>query len=399
MRVVRKILKWAGYAVLAVTVAGFIPARFGAYGLFWKRYVSAFLTNPVNPAYDWYDPLETVSGAYALPLPEASPKEAFDEKALVEAARYAEAHRSDALIIMYAGHVVFERFWNGRQATSLTAVHSMTKTLNAILIGHAIADGFIPTVDTPAARYLTEWDTPERRGITIRHLLNMASGLKESFAFWPTSLRMQRVMGTDIVSANLQTEIGGPPGQAFAHVNPAPQLLGIIIERATHRRFGDYLAEKFWRPIGAHDAQMFVDHPGGTVHTDCCMWAAIEDFVRVGEALRTKGVFAGVQVIPPGWVDQMIQPSPEYPNYGMQIWLGTTFEPHRAYDPAVPRFYNLHSERFAAPDVFFLDGLGNQRVYVVPSRELVILRTGRPDTSWDDAMLPNLVIRGMKDRT
>jgi len=72
--------------------------------LFWKRYVSAFLTNPVNPSYDWYDPLETVTGAYALPLAKASAKTLFREDALAEAARYAEAHRSDSLIVLHAGH-------------------------------------------------------------------------------------------------------------------------------------------------------------------------------------------------------------------------------------------------------------------------------------------------------
>ena len=163
----------------------------------------------------------------------------------------------------------------------------------------------------------------------------MASGLKESYDFAPWSLRMQRTMGTDIVAANLRTEVAGPPGVKFAHINPNPQLVGIIIERATGQRFGDYLAEKFWKRIGAHDAQLFVDQPGGTAHTDCCMWAAIQDWARVGEVLRTDGVWNGEQIMPPGWVDQMILPSPAYMNYGMMIWLGNVYEKERRYDPDI----------------------------------------------------------------
>jgi CubicO group peptidase (beta-lactamase class C family) len=282
-----------------------------------------------------------------------------------------------------------------KKADTPWAVHSLTKTLTAILIGHAIADGFISSVDVPAATYIPEWDTPERRGITLRHLLNMASGLKESFNYAPTSLRMQRTMGTDIVAPNLRTEVGRPPGKRFAHINPDPQVLGIIIERATGRRFTEYLSEKFWQPIGARDALMFLDREGGMVHTDCCMWATPMDWARVGEALRLKGVFARRQVIPAGWLDEMLRPSAAYANYGMQLWLGTTYERQRRYDPDIETFANYHSEPFAAPDVFFLDGLGKQRVYVVPSRELVIVRSGSNDPDWDDAKLPNLLIRGM----
>lgn len=396
MRLLKTTLKWLGLFVLVVAALGVLPAKLGVYGLYWKRYVGAFMTNPLNPAFSWYEPMETVRGreAGSLPIVEMQGLP-FRPEALEEAVIYARAHNSDALVVLHAGRVVFEQYWNMKKADTPWAVHSLTKALTAILIGHAIADGFISSVDVPAATYITEWDTPERRGITIRHLLNMASGLKESFNFAPTSLRMQRTMGTDIVAPNLHTEVGRPPGERFAHINPDPQVLGIIIERATRRRFAEYLSEKLWQPIGARDALMFLDREGGMVHTDCCMWATPMDWARVGEALRLKGVFAGQQVIPAGWVDEMLRPSAAYANYGMQLWLGTTYERQRRYDPDIDTFANYHSEPFAAPDVFFLDGLGKQRVYVVPSRELVIVRSGINDPDWDDAKLPNLLIRGM----
>jgi CubicO group peptidase (beta-lactamase class C family) len=396
VRQLKTTLKWLGLLVLVVAALAVLPARLGVYGLYWKRYVGAFMTNPLNPAFSWYEPMETVRGhdAGSLPIVEMQGLP-FRPEALEEAVIYARAHNSDALVVLHAGRVVLEQYWNMKKADTPWAVHSLTKTLTAILIGHAIADGFISSVDVPAATYIPEWDTPERRGITLRHLLNMASGLKESFNYAPTSLRMQRTMGTDIVAPNLRTEVGRPPGKRFAHINPDPQVLGIIIERATGRRFTEYLSEKFWQPIGARDALMFLDREGGMVHTDCCMWATPMDWARVGEALRLKGVFARRQVIPAGWLDEMLRPSAAYANYGMQLWLGTTYERQRRYDPDIETFANYHSEPFAAPDVFFLDGLGKQRVYVVPSRELVIVRSGSNDPDWDDAKLPNLLIRGM----
>jgi CubicO group peptidase (beta-lactamase class C family) len=262
------------------------------------------------------------------------------------------------------------------------------------MIGHAIADRYIGSVDEPVYRYLAEWDDAEHRDITIRHLLHMASGLKESYNFAPWSQRMQRVMGTDIVAANLAADVAGTPGVKFAHINPPAQLLGVIIERASGKRFGDYLAEKFWKRIGARDAQLFVDRPGGMVHTDCCMWTAIQDWARVGEVLRNRGMWNGNQVIPVGWVGEMLVASPAYRNFGMMVWLGNEYERRRSYDPDVEAFTNFHSEPFAAP-LFFLDGLHMQRVWVVPSKELVIVRTGGSSPDWDEAKLPNLLIRGV----
>ncbi len=392
---IRALFRSLGVVVAVLLVAGWLPALFGAYGLYWERYASSFLTNPLNPGYRWYRPLETVAGGGAQPLRvSAQAASAFSPGALEAAAEYARLHNSDSLIVMHRGKLAFERYWNTKKPESLFGVHSLTKTLTAILIGHAIADGRITSVDQPAFHFIAEWDDEQHRGITIRDLLNMASGLKESYDFSPWSLRMQRTMGTDIVAPNLATEVGGPPGVKFAHINPPPQILGIIIERATGRRFGDYLSEKFWRPIGAHDAQLFVDRPGGTAHTDCCMWSAIQDWARVGEALRTGGLWNGVRVIPAGWVEQMIAPSAAYSNYGMMVWLGSFYEKERRYDPDVDAFVNHHSEPFAAP-TFFLDGLHLQRVWVVPSRELVVVRTGGGHPDWDDARLPNLLIRGL----
>jgi len=250
-------------------------------------------------------------------------------------------------------------------------------------------------VDISASAFLVEWDTDERRDITIRHLLNMASGVEETYDFTTRSPRMQRTMGLDIVVPNLEVGLSAAPGQVFAHFNPNSQLLGIILERATGQRFADYLSEKIWKPLGNQDGFLFLDRPGGMVHTDCCMWTAIMDWARIGEMLRRGGTFNGTAILPAGWVSRMTEPSAAYPNYGMQIWLGNSYEENRRYDPRMDTFANYHSEPFLAEDLFYLDGLGKQRVYVMPSRKLVIVRVGAGDAEWDDAWLPNHFVRAL----
>ncbi|MBM4197036.1 MAG: serine hydrolase [Gammaproteobacteria bacterium] len=396
MRLLKSVCRWLAFALLALVLAGFLPAWLGAYGTLARRYADTFTTNPLDPAYSWYDSLELVPGGGGPPLAQADPATSpFGPGVLEGAATYAAVHASDSLIVLYRGELAFERYWNGKGPDSPLGTHSLAKTLTAILIGHALADGLIGSIDDPVFFHLAEWDDETHRPITIRHLLNMASGLEESYEFWPWSERVERAMGTDIEAANLRVPVAGPPGVSFRHINPPPQLLAMVIERATGRRYAEYLSEKFWQPIGARDAQLYVDHPGGTAHADCCMWTTIMDWARVGEALRSRGLWQGRRVIPAGWPEQMVLASPAYMNYGMMLWLGNVHEPLRRYDPGQSGFENRHSEPFAE-GVFYLDGLGKQRVWVVPGRELVIVRTGRDHPDWDEARIPNLLIRGMQ---
>lgn len=392
---IKKFLKWLGIGIFIIIVGGFLPATLGVYGLFWERWTTSLLGNPLNPKLSWYTPQETISGNYSEALLTSKDSE-IPPNVFQEANDYAELHGSDGLVIQHQGEIVFENYWNDKQPDSLFALHSMTKTMNALLMGHAIADGFIDSVDIPAATFLVEWKGSEKEAIQIRDLLNMASGLQESYDFSPSSARIQRMMGLDIIQPNIDVGIDSAPGQVFSHVNPNSQLLGIIIERASGQRLSDYLSEKIWKKIGARDALFYVDKPGGMVHTDCCMWASIRDMVRIGEMLMHKGVFQGRQIMPSGWIEEMIQPSKANVNYGMQLWMGNDFVEYRPYDARMTTFANYHSEPYKADDVFYLDGLGKKRLYIIPSKSLVILRTGSNSKEWDDAKLPNLFIEALK---
>ena len=392
---IKKFFKWLGIGIFIIIVGGFLPATLGVYGLFWERWTTSLLGNPLNPKLSWYTPQETISGNYSEALLTSKDSE-IPPNVFQEANDYAELHGSDGLVIQHQGEIVFENYWNDKQPDSLFALHSMTKTMNALLMGHAIADGFIDSVDIPAATFLVEWKGSEKEAIQIRDLLNMASGLQESYDFSPSSARIQRMMGLDIIQPNIDVGIDGAPGQVFSHVNPNSQLLGIIIERASGQRLSDYLSEKIWKKIGARDALFYVDKPGGMVHTDCCMWASIRDMVRIGEMLMHKGVFQGRQIMPSGWIEEMIQPSKANVNYGMQLWMGNDFVEYRPYDARMTTFANYHSEPYKADDVFYLDGLGKKRLYIIPSKSLVILRTGSNSKEWDDAKLPNLFIEALK---
>ena len=102
------------------------------------------------------------------------------------------------------------------------------------------------------------------------------------------------------------------------------------------------------------------------------------------------------QVVPEEWMRDITTPSEHNPNYGYFTWLGTEHSEYRYYNRKTSTRV-LHSEPYSAPDVIFFDGFGGQRVYIVPSRKLVVVRTGSITPAWDDAYLPNVIIGGLPE--
>ena len=375
-----------------------VSASFGLFGLFWERWTTALMGNPLDPDFSWYQPLERTQGNFLSPLEKISPEQSEIALEVFEEARqYAEIHGSKSLVIQHKGKIVFESYWQETEPDSLFGLHSFTKTMNALLVGHLIEDGFIGSIDDPVANYIEEWRNGDKTNITIKHLLHMSGGLKESFDYSPFSDRIQRAYGTDIVSANLNMDPEIKPGTVFSHNNYNSQILGILIQRTSGKRYSEYFSEKIWSPLGSRDAFFFVDRPDGMVHTDCCMWASIRDMIRIGQMLMNKGYFMDREVLPKKWVNQMITPSDSNRNYGMQIWLGNEYQERRAYDARLTMYANFHSEPYVADDLFFMDGIGKQRMYIIPSESLVILRTGDNSPEWDDSKLPNLILNALKE--
>ena len=396
---IRRFIKFIliSIVIVIIVISSIIgSASMGLFGLFWERWTNA-LSNPLDPDFSWYQPLERTNGNFESPLDSISSEQSeIPLSVFQEAKEYAQNHGSKSLVIQHKGKIVFESYWQETNPDSLFGLHSFTKTMNALLVGHLINDGYIKSIDESVSDYIEEWRDGDKTNITIKHLLHMSGGLKETFDYSPFSDRIQRAYGTDIVNANLNMDPEIDPGTVFSHNNYNSQILGILIERASEKRYSEYFSEKIWSPLGSRDAFFFVDRPDGMVHTDCCMWASIRDMIRIGEMLMNKGLFKNKEILPKGWVEQMITPSEPNNNYGMQIWLGNEYEERRAYDARLTMYANYHGEPYVTDDLFFMDGIGKQRMYMIPSESLVILRTGDNSPDWDDSKLPNLILNALK---
>jgi CubicO group peptidase (beta-lactamase class C family) len=174
------------------------------------------------------------------------------------------------------------------------------------------------------------------------------------------------------------------PGERFDYNNVNFQALGGVLEAATGRRYAEYLSEKLWKPIGAGDAAVWLDRVGGSARTFGYLFADPRDWARLGLLLLHEGECAGRPVVPKAFIREMLKPSPAGPTYGLGIWLAN--DEHQRREEEAP---------FAAPGIFYLDGRFKQRVYIVPSHDLVIVRVGENARGWEESALPNAVLKAL----
>ena len=246
----------------------------------------------------------------------------------------------------------------------------MAKTVTAMLVGIAIAEGAIRSVDDLAAAYVPELATTEYGRTSLRHLLQMSSGVRFSEAYSGRDdmatlvMNTYRLLGAGGPSAVMSfNERDAPPGTKFSYASAETQVLGLVLARATGRSVAEYLEQKIWRPMGAEaDATWLVDNSGQEA-TFAGLNAALRDYARLGLLLAHDGNWRGRQVIPTAWImdattvraDQPhLQPGTATPifGYGYQTWI-------------------LPTKR----RMFMLWGIRGQRIFVDPDSTLVMVNT------------------------
>lgn len=383
-------------AALAVAVASvFLFDR-----IFWTRFLS--IQDQTALSYpSWIFPTATVEGAFEAEVPSADPSaQTVSGAAIGELVTYAEDLGSFSLIVYHQGAIQFETYWEDLSQDDVTETYSMAKSVLGIMTGFAVQDGAINSLDDKVVTYVPEWAGTDKEAMSVRHVLQMATGLEHHrFNFrWlqnPLGKAIRLFIGPDMEDAILRFDTDTPPGSEFTYNSANSQLMMLILTRATGQPYWDYVSEKLWKPLGAKDATLWLDRPNGLPKGYSFFQARPRDWLRVGIALLNEGRFNGMQVIPSDWIEQMRAPSPLNPKYGLHTWIGSPHVPERFYNKNTPSGVK-QAEPFVTDDVFFFDGGGGQRVYVIRSADLVIVRTGLPSPAWDDGIMPNIVLRDLQ---
>lgn len=270
-----------------------------------------------------------------------------------------------AFLVIHRDSLLFEKYWEQRKPEDLSNSFSMAKTIVSILAGIAIHEGKIPSLDVPVLTYLPNLKGPYARQLTLRHLLNMSSGIDfDEDYISPFAYPAKAYYGTDIRKLTLGYSCEHPPGREFIYLSGNTELAALVIEKATGMSLSSYASEKLWKPIGAEAAASWsTDVEDGMEKAYCCVNSNARDFAKLGTLYLHQGYSNGRQLIDSAYVAESILPAKLQDagnqklidRYGLSWWLCT----HRG------------------KNVFYARGILGQYIMVMPDEQLVAVRLGR----------------------
>lgn len=296
-----------------------------------------------------------------------------------------EREDSTAFIIVKDDTVIYEKYFNGYSRDSINTSFSAAKSFVSTLIGIAIDEGHIKSVDEPITNYIPELKSKGFEKVTIKDLLQMSSGIKyfEGMLFFSDDAKTYYF--PDLRKLAIEgTELQGEPGKVFHYNNYHPLLLGIILERATKVHVAEYLQDKVWKPLGMeYPASWSIDsRESGFEKMESGINARAIDFARFGRLLLNRGNWNGRQIISEKWVTESTKPdTTKGESYYKDSWFHKFNMFYKYMWYSCPRGKDTYD--------FYAAGKFGQYIYISPEKNMVIVRTGRENGDidlWGEAM-------------
>jgi len=280
-----------------------------------------------------------------------------------------------AFLIIQDQKIVFEEYWDGYNEDSLSNSFSMAKGIVSLLIGAAIEDGYIESLDQKVGEFIEAYNEGGKEKITIRDVLTMSSGLDwdEAYAslFSPTT---ESYYGNDLEQMVKNLDVMEKPGVRYYYRSIDTELLAMIVESATGRNISDYCSQKYWKFMGAkHDALWSLDKKEGMEKAFCCFHSNARDFARWGQLIINEGKWNDRQLVAREYIeeattaaDYLIDDEGNHVDYyGFQWWLIE---------------YKGHT-------IPYMRGILGQYVFAIPEKNAVVVRLGHKRS--DELIGPN----------
>lgn len=281
-----------------------------------------------------------------------------------------------AFVVIQDDTVLYEKYLNGSMRDSINTSFSVAKSFVSALVGIAIDEGYIKSVDEPITNYIPELKAKGFEKVTIKHLLTMSSGIRydedlddDTITYLYPNLRDMAPDKVELVSE---------PGEAFLYNNYHPLLLGIILERATQMHVSDYLQEKIWKPLGMEYAATWsID---SSKHRFEKMESGLNvrtiDYAKFGRLFLNKGNWNGKQIISKEWIDESTRmDNGQTREYYNNSWFKNTKIYYKYFWYGIPRENGEYD--------FFAWGKYGQHIYICPSKNIIIARNGYTDGNAD----------------
>jgi CubicO group peptidase (beta-lactamase class C family) len=265
----------------------------------------------------WYPRIETIyatstvrRGSTVRPLPRATSEIApvlNHGGATYTVDGYMKAFSVSGLLVLKDGKIILERYGLGRGPQDRWTSFSVAKSLTSTLVGAAIKDGSITSVDDQVTRYIPELRGSAYEGVTIRHLLTMSSGVKWNEDYSDPNSDVARA-GQEVLEPGVNPIVSymkrlpraDAPGTRFAYKTGETDLAGILVSNATGKRLSEYASEKIWKPAGMEQDAIWVLDLAGHERGGCCMSMTLRDYGRFGQFILEAR--SGKQpILPAGW--------------------------------------------------------------------------------------------------
>lgn len=262
--------------------------------------------------------------------------------------------KTAAFLVIKNDSIWFEKYYDQYTPDSLTNSFSMAKSIVSAMLGKAIMQGHIKSLEQPVSDFFPQFDP----ALKVGDLSSMASGLNWNENYYnPFGMTARAYFDEDINDLILNLEVTETPGEEFKYLSGNTQLLAMVITKATKKSLSGYLSDSFWKPLGMqHDALWQLDQANGMEKAYCCISSNARDFARFGKLYKNHGKWEGEQILDSAFVAKSIKPRFKgSPQYGYGLWLSD------------------HRDK----DIFYLRGVLGQYVIVIPEDNLIIVRLGR----------------------
>jgi len=269
-----------------------------------------------------------------------------------------EANGTIAYVIIKNDSIWFENYYDGFGENSKSNSFSMAKSYVSGLMGKAIEEGYIKSLDQPVSDFFPEFSEELAAKMTVGDLSSMSSGTNWDEAYYsPLSITTRAYFDDDLEKVILGLKVVDEPGTKYKYASGDTQLLAMVIEKATRKKLYNYLEESFWKPLGCENETLWqVDSEAhDLVKAYCCIASNAKDFARFGKLYKDYGNWNGKQILDSAFVAKSIKPRfKESPEYGYGWWL----------------------KQQNGKDFFMMRGHLGQYVIVEPNDNIIIVRLG-----------------------
>lgn len=361
MKILKKVGKWLLIILVVLNIAILISGKTYLY----KGIANTYLKGHSGPGieeYQIFENREVASGKYVA---WHHSKQYNTKQIPTEAQKELDAMGTVAYVIVKNDSLIHEQYWDGYGEDSYSNSFSMAKTFTSILIGIAIDEGKIKSVDQPVSDFLPEFKDGENAKLTIKHLLTMSSGIDfdENYVN-PLAYPAAAYYGNDLKKLTDKYSVKEEPGKVFKYLSGNSVLLGFILEKATGKKVSDYASEKLWKPLGAKNKALWsLDHANGMEKAYCCFNSNAPDFARIGELFLDSGKCNGVQIVSYDYVLNSIKladladvDGKKQQKYGYAWWLIPNYKGH---------------------NIYYARGILGQYILCIPELKMVVVRLGK----------------------